>query len=61
MIRFIRIRPFEIGLVFRHGTFDDQAKSRSLLFELDRRRGPLAVAVGLGAVAAAVLSRNGKD
>jgi NAD(P)-dependent dehydrogenase (short-subunit alcohol dehydrogenase family) len=44
-----------------HGTFDDEAKSRSLLFELDRRRGPIAVAAGLGAIAAAVLSRNGKE
>jgi NAD(P)-dependent dehydrogenase (short-subunit alcohol dehydrogenase family) len=44
-----------------HGTFDDQAKSRSLLFELDRRRNPIAFAAGLGAIAAAVLSRNGKD
>ena len=44
-----------------HGTFDDQAKPRSLLFELDRRRGPIAAAVGLGAAAAALLSRNGKD
>ena len=43
-----------------HGTFDDQAKPRSLLFELDRRRGPIAVAAGLGAIAAAVLSRNGR-
>jgi NAD(P)-dependent dehydrogenase (short-subunit alcohol dehydrogenase family) len=43
-----------------HGTFDDQAKSRSLLFELDRRRGVLAVAAGLGAVAAAVLRTNGR-
>jgi NAD(P)-dependent dehydrogenase (short-subunit alcohol dehydrogenase family) len=43
------------------GRFDDRAKPRSLLFELDRRRRPLAVAAGLGALAAAVLSRNGKD
>ena len=43
-----------------HGTLDDQAKPRSLLFELDRRRGPIAVAAGLGAIAAAVLSRNGR-
>jgi short-subunit dehydrogenase len=44
-----------------HGVFDDGAKSRSLLFELDRRRGPIAVAAGLAAAAAALLSRNGKD
>jgi short-subunit dehydrogenase len=44
-----------------HGAFDDGAKSRSLLFELDRRRGPIAVAAGLAAAAAALLSRNGKD
>jgi NAD(P)-dependent dehydrogenase (short-subunit alcohol dehydrogenase family) len=44
-----------------HGRFDDQAKPRSLLFELDRRRRPLAVAAGLGAIAAALFSRNGKD
>jgi NAD(P)-dependent dehydrogenase (short-subunit alcohol dehydrogenase family) len=44
-----------------HGTFDDEAKSRSLLFELDRRRGPVAVAAGLSAIAAAVLTRNGKE
>jgi short-subunit dehydrogenase len=43
-----------------HGTFDDQARSRSLLFELDRRRGPIVVAAGLAAIAAAVLTRNGK-
>lgn len=44
-----------------HGAFDDRAKSRSLLFELDRRRGLVAAAAGLGAAAAALLSRNGKD
>jgi NAD(P)-dependent dehydrogenase (short-subunit alcohol dehydrogenase family) len=44
-----------------HGAFDDEAKPRSLLFELDRRRGPIAAVAGLGAVAAALLSRNGKD
>jgi NAD(P)-dependent dehydrogenase (short-subunit alcohol dehydrogenase family) len=44
-----------------HGRFDDQAKPRSLLFELDRRRRPIAVAAGLGAIAAALFSRNGKD
>jgi NAD(P)-dependent dehydrogenase (short-subunit alcohol dehydrogenase family) len=43
-----------------HGRFDDQAKPRSFLFELDRRRRPIAVAAGLGALAAAVLSRNGR-
>jgi hypothetical protein len=43
-----------------HGTFDDQAKSRSLLFELDRRRGPIAVAAGLSAIAAAVLRPSGR-
>jgi NAD(P)-dependent dehydrogenase (short-subunit alcohol dehydrogenase family) len=44
-----------------HGTFDDQAKSRSLLFELDRRRGAVALAAGLGAIAAALLSAtNGR-
>jgi hypothetical protein len=32
-----------------------------LLFELDRRRRPIAIAAGLGAAAAALLSRNGKD
>jgi len=41
-----------------HGTFDDEAKSRSLLFELDRRRGPIAAVAGLGAVAAALLTRK---
>lgn len=44
-----------------HGTFDDQAKVRSLLFELNRRRGQVAAVAGLGAIAAALLSRNGKD
>jgi len=44
-----------------HGRFDQESKSRSLLFELDRRRGPVAVAAGLGAIAAAVLSRNGRE
>ena len=43
------------------GTFDDQAKPRSLLFELDRRRDSIAFVAGLGAAAAALLSRNGKD
>jgi len=46
------------GDVAAHGTFDDQAKPRSLLFELDRRRGPIAAVAGLGAVAAALLSRK---
>ena len=41
-----------------HGTFDDRAKPRSLLFELDRRRGLIAAVAGLGAVAAALLSRK---
>jgi NAD(P)-dependent dehydrogenase (short-subunit alcohol dehydrogenase family) len=41
-----------------HGAFDDQAKPRSLLFELDRRRVPIAAVAGLGAVAAALLSRK---
>ena len=44
-----------------HGSFDDQAKSRSLLFDLDRHRESIAFAAGLGAAAAALLSRNGKD
>ena len=44
-----------------HGDFDDRSKTRSLLFELDRRRGPIAIAAGLGAATAALLSRNGKD
>ena len=44
-----------------HGAFDDEAKRRSLLFELDRRRGPIAAVAGLGAAAAALLSRNGTD
>jgi NAD(P)-dependent dehydrogenase (short-subunit alcohol dehydrogenase family) len=43
-----------------HGSFDDQAKSRSLLFELNRRRGPVAVAAGLGAIAAVFLGTNGR-
>jgi hypothetical protein len=43
-----------------HGTFDDQAKSRSLLFELNRRRGPVAAAAGLGAIAAVFLGTNGR-
>jgi NAD(P)-dependent dehydrogenase (short-subunit alcohol dehydrogenase family) len=43
-----------------HGEFDDEAKPRSLLFELDRRRGPIAAVVGLGAAAATLLSRNGR-
>jgi len=46
------------GDVAAHGTFDDQAKPRSLLFELDRRRGQIAAAAGLGAVAAALFSRK---
>jgi short-subunit dehydrogenase len=50
--------PGEFGA---HGEFDDRSKTRSLLFELDRRRGPIAIAAGLGAAAAALLSRNGKD
>ena len=41
-----------------HGAFDDEAKPRSLLFELDRRRGPIAAVAGLGAVAAALLTRK---
>src|SRR5215216_6748663 len=40
------------GYFGAHGGFDDQAKPRSLLFELDRRRGSIAAAAGLGAVAA---------
>ena len=44
-----------------HGAFDDEAKPRSLLFELSRRRGPIAIAAGFGAVAAALLARTGKD
>ena len=44
--------------VAAHGTFDDQAKPRSLLFELDRRRGPIAAVAGLGAIAAALLTRK---
>jgi NAD(P)-dependent dehydrogenase (short-subunit alcohol dehydrogenase family) len=44
-----------------HGIFDDESKSGSLLFELDRRRGPIAAVAGLGAVAAALFTRNGKD
>jgi NAD(P)-dependent dehydrogenase (short-subunit alcohol dehydrogenase family) len=47
-----------LGDVGAHGTFDDQAKPRSLLFELDRRRGPIAAVAGLGAVAAALLTRK---
>jgi NAD(P)-dependent dehydrogenase (short-subunit alcohol dehydrogenase family) len=50
--------PGEFGA---HGEFDDRSKTRSLLFELDRRRGPIVIAAGLGAAAAALLSRNGKD
>jgi short-subunit dehydrogenase len=50
--------PGEFGA---HGEFDDRSKTRSLLFELDRRRGAIAIAAGLGAAAAALLSRNGKD
>jgi NAD(P)-dependent dehydrogenase (short-subunit alcohol dehydrogenase family) len=42
-----------------HGIFDDESKPGSLLFELDRRRGPIAAIAGLGAAAAA-LFRNGK-
>jgi NAD(P)-dependent dehydrogenase (short-subunit alcohol dehydrogenase family) len=38
-----------------HGEFDDRSKPRSLLFEVDRRRGPIAAVVGLGAAAAALL------
>jgi short-subunit dehydrogenase len=48
--------PGEFGA---HGEFDDRSKTRSLLFELDRRRGAIAIAAGLGAAAAALLSRNG--
>jgi short-subunit dehydrogenase len=50
--------PGEFGA---HGEFDDRSKTRSLLFELDRRRGTIAIAAGLAAAAAALLSRNGKD
>ena len=39
-----------------HGPFDDRSKDRSLLFELDRRRGPIAAAAGLGALAATLLA-----
>jgi short-subunit dehydrogenase len=46
------------GDVAAHGTFDDQAKPRSLLFELDRRREAIAAVAGLGAVAAALLTRK---
>jgi len=49
------------GDVAAHGAFDEHAKPRSLLFELDRHRESIAFAAGLGAVAAALLSRNGKD
>jgi NAD(P)-dependent dehydrogenase (short-subunit alcohol dehydrogenase family) len=44
-----------------HGIFDDESKPGSLLFELDRRRGPIAAVAGLGAAAAALFTRNGKD
>jgi short-subunit dehydrogenase len=46
-----------------HGRFDEQAKPRSLLLELDRRRRPIAVAVGLGALVAGVIagSVNGRE
>jgi NAD(P)-dependent dehydrogenase (short-subunit alcohol dehydrogenase family) len=44
-----------------HGVFDDESKPGSLLFELDRRRGPIAAVAGLGAAAAALFTRNGKD
>ena len=45
-----------------HGRFDDRSKDRSLLFELDRRRGQIAVAAGLGALAASLLaSSDGHD
>ena len=50
--------PGEFGA---HGEFDDRSKARSLLFELDRRRGRIAIAAGLGVAAAAFLSTNGKD
>ena len=50
--------PGELGA---HGEFDARSKTRSLLFQLDRRRGTIAIAAGLGAAAAALLSRNGKD
>jgi short-subunit dehydrogenase len=50
--------PGEFGA---HGEFDDRSKTRSLLFELDRRRGTIAIAAGLAGAAAALLSRNGKD
>jgi NAD(P)-dependent dehydrogenase (short-subunit alcohol dehydrogenase family) len=43
------------------GAFDEEAKPRSLLFELDRRREAIAFGAGLAAAAAALLSRNGKD
>ena len=44
-----------------HGRFDDESKPRSWLLEADLRRGSIAVAAGLGALAAAALRRNGKD
>jgi hypothetical protein len=46
-----------------HGRFDDRAKPRSLLLELDRRRRPIAVAAGLGALVAGVMagSVNGRE
>jgi NAD(P)-dependent dehydrogenase (short-subunit alcohol dehydrogenase family) len=44
-----------------HGRFDDESKPRSWLLEVDLRRKPIAVAAGLGALAAAALTRNGKD
>jgi NAD(P)-dependent dehydrogenase (short-subunit alcohol dehydrogenase family) len=41
-----------------HGRFDDREKPRSVLLELDRRRRPIALAAGLGALGAAMLARN---
>jgi NAD(P)-dependent dehydrogenase (short-subunit alcohol dehydrogenase family) len=43
-----------------HGRFDDEAKPRSLLLEANLHRVPLGLAA-LGAAAAALLARNGKD
>ena len=44
-----------------HGRFDSESKPRSWLLEADLRRKPIAIAAGLGALAAAALTRNGKD
>jgi NAD(P)-dependent dehydrogenase (short-subunit alcohol dehydrogenase family) len=44
-----------------HGRFDGESKSRSWLLEADLRRWPLALAAGLGTIAAAVFAKYGNE